>query len=159
MPNCVSVNNASITDPAKVAEEFNDYFTRVGKSLAESFNDYNSRTFLTFSKTPCVMVCLSFIFYPYYTARSCSLKLDKASDNDDILPFFLKMTVQLIASPLSMLINSCFTNGIFPNKLKLAKVVPVFKKGPSYMLTNYCPIPLLPSLSKLFERLMCNRLL
>ena len=88
-----------------------------------------------------------------------SLKLNKASGNDDILPFFLKMAARSIASPLSMLINSCFTYGIFPNKLKLAKVVPVFKKGPSNMLTNYCPISLLPSLSKLIKQLICNRLL
>ena len=58
-----------------------------------------------------------------------------------------------------MLINSCFTYGIFPNKLKLAKVVPVFKKGPFNMLTYYRPISLLPTLSKLIERLICNRLL
>ena len=88
-----------------------------------------------------------------------SLKLNKASGDDDILPFFLKMAAQSIASPLSMFINSCFTYGIFPDKLKLAKVVPVFKKGPSNMLTNYRPISLLPSLSKLIERLICNRLL
>ena len=69
------------------------------------------------------------------------------------------MAAQSIASPLSMLINSCFTYVIFPNKLKLAKVVPVFKKEPSNMLPNYCPISLLPSLSKLIERLICNRLL
>ena len=87
------------------------------------------------------------------------LKLNKASGNDDIHPFFLKMAAQSIASPLSMLINSCFTYGIFPNKLKLAKVVPVFKTGPSNMLTSYRPISLLPSLSKLIERLICNRLL
>ena len=36
--NCVSVNNASITDPVKTAEEFNDHFAKVGKSLAEPFN-------------------------------------------------------------------------------------------------------------------------
>ena len=71
------------------------------------------------------------------------LKLNKASGNDDILPFFLKMAAESIASPLSMLINSCFTYGIFPNKLKLAKVVPVFKKGPFNMLTNCRPISLL----------------
>ena len=88
-----------------------------------------------------------------------SFKLNKASGNDDILPFFLKMATQLIASLLSMLINSCFTYGIFPNKQKLAKVVPVFKKEPSNMLTNYRLISLLPSLSKLIKRLICNRLL
>ena len=152
VPNCVYVNNASITDPAKIAEEFIDHFTRVGKSLAESFDDHNSKNFLTYLKTPCIS---SIYMLPTTPQEVCmainSLKLNKASGNDDILPFSLKMAAQSIASPLSMLINSCFTYGIFPNKLKLAKVVPVFKKGPSNMLTNYRPISLLLSLSKLIE--------
>ena len=159
VPNCVSVNNASITDPAKIANEFNDHFTRVGKSLEESFDDHNSKNFLTYLKTPCIS---SIYMLPSTPQEVCmainSLKLNKASGNDDILPFFLKMATQIIASPLLMLINSCFTYGIFPNKLKLAKVVPVFKKGHSKMLNNYRPISLLPSLSKLIERLICNRL-
>ena len=92
VPNCVSVNNASITDPAKIAEEFNYHFTRVGKLLAESFDDHNSKNFLTYLKTPCIFsiymlsttlqeICMAINF----------LKLNKASGDDDILPFFLKM--------------------------------------------------------------------
>ena len=51
----------------------------------------------------------------------------------------------------------CF--GMFPSKLKLAKVVPVFEKGPSNLFTNYRPISLLSSFSKLFQQLICNRLI
>ena len=95
----------------------------------------------------------------FFTAIN-SLKLNKASGNDDILPFFLKMAAQIIASPLSMFINSRFTFGIFPNKLTLAKVVSVFKKGFFNMLTTYRPTSLLPCFPKVFQRLLiCNRLL
>ena len=52
-----------------------------------------------------------------------------------------------------MILNCCLSNGIFPSKLKLAKVIPVFKKGAPDQLNNYRPISLLPSLSKIFERL------
>ena len=65
----------------------------------------------------------------------------------------------IIALPFSLILNCCPTAGIFPSKLKLAKVVPVFKKGPTDLLTNYRSISLLPSLSKVFERIICNRLL
>ena len=61
--------------------------------------------------------------------------------------------------PFSLIVNCCLTAGIFPIKLKLAKVIPVFKKGPTDQLTNYRPISLLPSLSKVSERIICNRLL
>ena len=57
--------------------------------------------------------------------------------------------------------NYCLTYGIFPSKLKLAKVIPVYKKGSFDQLTNYRPISLLSFLSKVFERLIPihNRLL
>ena len=46
----------------------------------------------------------------------------------------------------------------FPNKLKVAKVIPLFKKGDSTLLTNYRPISLLPSLSKIFEKVIYQQL-
>ena len=88
-----------------------------------------------------------------------SLKSNKAGGHDDILPYFLKTSGYIIALLLSLILNCCITAGIFPSKLKLAKAVPVYKKGPTDQLTNYRPISLLPSLSKVFEHMICNRLL
>ena len=42
--------------------------------------------------------------------------------------------------------------GLYPNAFKIAKVIPIFKKGDPSLLTNYRPISLLPTLSKIFER-------
>ena len=71
----------------------------------------------------------------------------------------VKISDYIIALPFSLILNCCLTAGIFPSKLKLAKVVPVYKKGTTDQLTNYQPISLLPSLSKVFEPIICNRLL
>ena len=60
-----------------------------------------------------------------------SLKLNKAKSHDDIDPYFLKIAAPILAFPLSVFLNHCLTFGTFPNRLKLAKVVPVFKKGPT----------------------------
>ena len=87
-----------------------------------------------------------------------SLKSNRAGGHDDILFYFLKIS-HIIALPFSLILNCCLTAGIFPSKLKLARVVPVYKKGPTDQLTNYPPISLLPSLSKVFELIICNRLL
>ena len=44
--------------------------------------------------------------------------------------------------------------GIFPDKLKIAKVLPLFKKGNIHLFDNYRPISLLPSISKVFEKIV-----
>ena len=56
------------------------------------------------------------------------------------------------------IVNQCLTTGIFPNKLKIAKVVPVFKKYDKDLLNNYQPISMLPSISKRFETVIYNQL-
>ena len=49
-------------------------------------------------------------------------------------------------------------SGIFPDKLKIAKVFPIYKSGKKYVLSSYRPIPVLPCFSKILERIKYNRL-
>ena len=56
------------------------------------------------------------------------------------------------------MINQVLNNGIFPDKLKIAKVVPIFKKGDSALTNNYRPISLLPVISKVIENKLYNQL-
>ena len=56
------------------------------------------------------------------------------------------------------MINCSFTTGIVPQAIKIAKVVPIYKKGEKDDVTNYRPISILPYLSKFYEKLMYNRL-
>ena len=59
-------------------------------------------------------------------------------------------------------LTNCFNNSIekqfFPNSLKIAKVIPPYKKGNANDPGNYRPISLLSSLSKVFEKLLYNRM-
>ena len=66
----------------------------------------------------------------------------------------LKLLKDYISDPLSKIINDSFQSGIFPDRLKLAKVTPVFKKGSKLEKDNYRPIFILPIFSKLFEKVM-----
>ena len=50
------------------------------------------------------------------------------------------------------------SNGIFPDKLKIAKIIPIFKAGDKHKFTNYRPVSILPHLSKVFEKAFYNRL-
>ena len=70
-------------------------------------------------------------------------------------PNFLK---DEIAKPLTMIINQSLQTGIFPDKLKLAKVLPIHKKNDDNILDNYCPISVPPTISKVLERIMYNQI-
>ena len=71
---------------------------------------------------------------------------------------FLKMLNQPISPLLVILIDESFLTGIFPDKLKLAKVIAIHKKGATDDPSNYRPIFLLSVFSKIFEKIMHNRL-
>ena len=60
--------------------------------------------------------------------------------------------------PLTTIINQSLQTGIFPSSLKIAKVLPFYKKGDNQLFNNYRPISLLPVISKVFERAVFNQL-
>ena len=59
---------------------------------------------------------------------------------------------------LLYIFNQSLQSGIFPDKLKIARVTPSFKKGSDSELGNYRPISVLPCFSKILEKIMYNRL-
>ena len=75
------------------------------------------------------------------------LKLNSkiSSGKDGISNFVLKAIMLVILKPLALIINQMLNTGIFPDTLKIAKVVPFYKKGDDGLFTNYRPISLLPS--------------
>ena len=64
-----------------------------------------------------------------------------------------------LIKPLTLLINQSLSTGIFSNKLKISRVKLLFKKGKVYLFSNYRPISLLPSLSKIYEHVVFEQLL
>jgi hypothetical protein len=70
----------------------------------------------------------------------------------------LKLIKLAVLPVLTLIINQSLENGIFPDRLKIAKVTPVFKKNEDYLFENYRPISVLPSMSKIFERIIHNQM-
>ena len=50
------------------------------------------------------------------------------------------------------------TTGIFPDSFKKSKIIPIFKKGDQSLLKNYKPSSLLPTISKVFERIIYDQI-
>lgn len=84
-----------------------------------------------------------------------NMKRSSSAGTVNICSSVLKAKVDEIASPLAYLINS----GIVPSMAKTATVVPVFKAGDKNNMNNYRPISILSSLSKIYKRILYNRLL
>ena len=151
-------NNTEITNPQDIANSFNSYFVNLGPELASKIES-NDTHFKQFLPAP---LQNSFFFNPtnaYEIIKvTLSLNSSKSYSHDEISTSLLKQIISTIALPLSYIFNLSFSSGIFPNSLKIAKVIPVHKKDDPLKVSNYRPISILPSISKVIERLVYNRL-
>ena len=77
---------------------------------------------------------------------------------DGISSALLKIIINEITPSLTLIINQCLTTGIFPDKLKIGKIIPVYKKGNDKLIDNHRPISLLPTISRIFETAIYSQL-
>jgi hypothetical protein len=78
---------------------------------------------------------------------------------DEIHDYVVKQCITLLKKPLANIYNASLESLIFPEQLKIAKVIPLYKKGDTSNVQNYRPIALLSVFSKLLEKLVNNRLM
>ena len=78
--------------------------------------------------------------------------------SDGISSKLIKYIIEELSMPLTVIINQIFTTGIFPDNLNTAKIHPLLKAGNPLPATNYRPISLLTSISKIFEKIIFNQL-
>ena len=87
------------------------------------------------------------------------LKNKKSSGSDDISNEIIKCCSPVVENFLAIAFNKCIEESIFPKCLKIAKVIPIYKKGDRNKPENYRPISLLSSISKIFEKLILRRMM
>ena len=159
LPKHILKDGLQIDNSADIAQAFNEYFVNLGPDLASKIP--NSQTsFHSFLKE---RNSESLFFVPIVEEEIKeivnSLNNKKSSGYDGITNFLLKSIIDEIITPLTHILNQSLTYGKVPLKLKIAKVVPIYKKGPKESLNNYRPISLLTSISKILERLVYKRTL
>ena len=86
------------------------------------------------------------------------LPTHKAAGFDEINPRALKLSAPFIAGPLTHIFNLSLSQACVPRKLKISKVIPIYKKKEKFFPGNYRPISLLSIFDKLLEKLMYKRL-
>ena len=80
-----------------------------------------------------------------------NIKLSNTKGHDGISSDLLKLIGNAISKSITLIINQSLTTGVFPDRLKIAKVIPIFKKDGKKLIKNYRPISVLPVISKIFE--------
>lgn len=158
-PISIITGDSLTSDPEKVANSFNDFFTTIADSIREkmppSYNHFSS-----FLKDPNLHSLLLVPTTDQEISKVIgSFSVNKASGPHSIPTKILKLLRHDISVPISALINYSFLGGIFPSVLKISKVVPVFKnKGSPLEVSNYRPISLLSNIEKIYEKVMYSRL-
>ena len=87
-----------------------------------------------------------------------NLSSKKATRKGDIPAKILKNSINAYLSEITILINNCIKEGVFPDDLKLADITPIFKKEDGLNKENNRPVDILPHLSKVFERILCKQI-
>ena len=88
-----------------------------------------------------------------------SLKAKGSHNYDEITTKILKISAPFISTPLNYIFNKSVISGIFPTRLKYATIKPIFKNRYKKNVANYRPIFILPSFSKILEKIMYIRLM
>ena len=122
-PSCFVHDGAEKTGAKTIADKFNEYFTQIGPKLARSIDTTNKKPFNSYLTAPCA----AWFNFDYTNPDDNekiiqNLRPKSSSGYDNISTKLLKEIEHVILRPLSIIVNQSLCTGIFPEKLKIAKV-------------------------------------
>lgn len=155
------IDNERITERRVIANAFNQYFT----SIASNMNKKSENIDKPQKDRPSYNSFLQNSIKNTIFMQDCTeLEVEKVINNlqngkaSDIPISVIKKSSPVIRSHLAYHFNTLMAQGHFPDKLKLAKITPIFKKGNAELLENYRPVSILPIFGKVFEKIIYTRL-
>ena len=168
-----------ISNDVEVAETMNEFFITATDSLGINENsNYENTTegilhpvdkaIHKFSNHPSILKIKDLYqnadFFNFQTVTPDAVDKEvrnlnpkKATTDKNIPPKILKSNSKVCVEQLTKIFNDCIENSSFPDELKCADVTSLPKNGPTNSRTNFRPISVLPTVSKLFERLMAKQ--
>ena len=152
-----SHNGKTLEDPSEIANAFNEYFISIGPSLANQMDKNNN--FRKYLRNPSESRLHFEPITEHKTMRIIeNLKNKTSTGIDGLSNQLIKMAKNVLVKPLTIIINQMIVTGIFPDQLKISKVIPLYKAKDQTILSNYRPIALLPSISKIFEYVLLEQI-
>ena len=148
--------NGKVTnDKTEICNLLNKYFSNVGENLTQNLNPSNLDPLqylseLNVSKFNFRMVTVEEI-HSVIKSMSNSVSTTKF----DIVPMTIfKKHVEFLGPIITYICNLCLLDGQFPSRLKVAKIVCIFKAGERNLMKNYRPISILPPFGKIIEKIV-----
>ena len=151
--------NNQVGDKIDIANIFNTFFTNIGPDLADKIivpNDVSVLDYLTSKNKKSMFLTPTDENEVIIVVNSCNSKT--SIDSEGLNMKLVKSIICSIVKPVTHICNSSLLSGIFPDRMKIAKIIPLFKSGSKTEINNYRPISLLPQFSKILEKIYNNRL-
>ncbi|XP_065662632.1 uncharacterized protein LOC136085269 [Hydra vulgaris] len=147
LPQKLIIDGEMISNQETIVEKLNDYFLEVGPNLADKIpkNTTNFKSYIKLTNISMKEVSLNIT-----EVRNAfnSLKNNKSAGIDQISVNVVIAIFDIIEPSLFHIFNLSIQSGIVPEKLKIAKISPIFKTGDNTIMSNYRPISVLPCFSK-----------
>jgi hypothetical protein len=156
----INIEGNLVSDPPTVANHFNQFFTTIGKQISESVLpvDKNPEDYIEYGRDiPDLNLQNTTPEHIQKIIKKLQPKL--SLDSQGISTKMIKLIGNEISSPLSHIFNLSLRSGVFPEKLKMCRVIPIFKSGSKSECNNYRPISLLSSISKFLEKIVAQKLI
>ena len=155
----LKVNNIMKYDAESITSELCEFFSTVGERFGNSIAPPKSsiNEYLSKMSSSSTTLFLSPTNTTEINNLIQNLPNKNSSGHDSISNILLKKLAPSILAPLTLLFNKSLETGIFPDEMKKADVVPLYKSKEELECTNYRPISLLLTLSKLLEKIMYKR--
>jgi Reverse transcriptase (RNA-dependent DNA polymerase) len=146
-----------ITDPKSIANHFNEYFCTVGEKLAKKIQFTQQLKTLKLNENS------TFYFYKSNVNEIKqiikNLKIKSTPGYDNITTKVIQVCVNELALPLTIIFNKIIKYGQYPESLKIAKVIPIFKSGTRTNPSNFRPISILSIIAKIFDKVFDDRIM
>ena len=149
--------NENFLNADAVPNKFIDYFSNIASQLASEVapSDKNAASYLKNRNSN------SFFVIPIVDkeVETAITQLKSSNSLLSISTSILECVKDIISPYLSHIFNLCLNQGYFPEELKLGRITPIHKKGCKLLVNNYRPVCNLSPFSKIFERIVYNRML
>ena len=160
-PMVLEVDGEVCYDPVTLANHVNEFFVNVANRLVEklpklvdlysAFSDKCKQFYLNIGLAP-DMYRLKQVDRTFVLGELLAMKCTKSTGLDNIGPKFLKDGAEALVDIITYLVNMSIRNKVVPSCTKRAKVIPLYKKNNKLDVSNYRPVSVLTSISKVLEK-------